>query len=121
MDGQTCQHCGYKHALCVHHIEGHSNDMDNLMTLCESCHLEWESVAQATKLTFAEWLYAPPYLDLLSFWRPFYIAGQTSDAYDGSEEEKALLRWAFERGTLADVSKVAARLREESFARKANY
>ena len=42
-DGYTCQICGAKHTrLEVHHIkyrsQGGTNDLYNLITLCESCH-----------------------------------------------------------------------------------
>lgn len=42
-DGYTCQICGAKHTrLEVHHIkyrsQGGTDDLDNLITLCESCH-----------------------------------------------------------------------------------
>lgn len=42
-DNYTCQHCGAKNVrLEVHHIkyrsQGGSDDLDNLITLCEDCH-----------------------------------------------------------------------------------
>ena len=42
-DSYTCQHCGAKNKrLEVHHIkyrsQGGSDDLDNLITLCEDCH-----------------------------------------------------------------------------------
>ena len=42
-DNYTCQHCGAKNTrLEVHHIifrsQGGSDDLDNLITLCERCH-----------------------------------------------------------------------------------
>lgn len=42
-DNYTCQHCGTKNTrLEVHHIkyrsQGGSDDLDNLITLCEDCH-----------------------------------------------------------------------------------
>ena len=42
-DNYTCQHCGAKNTrLEVHHIlfrsQGGSDDLDNLITLCEKCH-----------------------------------------------------------------------------------
>ena len=42
-DNYTCQHCGARHTrLEVHHIvfrsQGGSDDLDNLITLCEDCH-----------------------------------------------------------------------------------
>jgi len=46
-DNFTCQFCGSHDNLVVHHIVAYeickSNDLDNLITLCRSCHykLEW--------------------------------------------------------------------------------
>ena len=43
-DGQKCVRCGSEENLCVHHIDGtgeHENpnhDLDNLATLCGTCH-----------------------------------------------------------------------------------
>ena len=41
-DNWTCRACGNKHRLEVHHIaklrHGGTNDIDNLITLCASCH-----------------------------------------------------------------------------------
>lgn len=43
-DNYTCQKCGSTNDLHVHHIkyrsEGGSNDISNLITLCEECHYE---------------------------------------------------------------------------------
>ena len=44
-DNYTCQECGYtqeqlRYKLCVHHIDYNkqNNNLDNLITLCRSCH-----------------------------------------------------------------------------------
>lgn len=46
-DNYTCQHCGSKEDLAVHHIDGNgvttprnqrNNNVDNLITLCRACH-----------------------------------------------------------------------------------
>ena len=46
-DGFACCHCRTQSDLCVHHIDGNgttspresrNNSLDNLMTLCRSCH-----------------------------------------------------------------------------------
>lgn len=43
-DSHTCQQCGDKDNLHVHHIvyrgNGGTDDPDNLTTLCETCHAE---------------------------------------------------------------------------------
>jgi 5-methylcytosine-specific restriction endonuclease McrA len=46
-DEYTCQICGSKEKLVVHHIDGtgrgnemHNNDLDNLITICRGCHAE---------------------------------------------------------------------------------
>lgn len=45
-DNYICQRCGFKDDLCVHHIDMDKfhNTVDNLITLCRSCHakLHWE-------------------------------------------------------------------------------
>jgi len=37
-DRHTCQECGSQEDLVVHHINGPSDDPDNLITLCRQCH-----------------------------------------------------------------------------------
>jgi phage terminase large subunit GpA-like protein len=41
-DGYACRHCGSTDDLCVHHVTPwhltHDNSLDNLLTLCRSCH-----------------------------------------------------------------------------------
>lgn len=43
-DGRRCQNCGAAGRLEAHHItpisEGGTNDLDNLTTLCRSCHID---------------------------------------------------------------------------------
>ena len=42
--GNACKFCGYTGMLEVHHIipvcDGGTNDLDNLILLCELCHCE---------------------------------------------------------------------------------
>lgn len=52
-DGYTCQHCGeHETRLNAHHIKSFSRyiaeryDLDNGLTLCESCHLELHEESQ---------------------------------------------------------------------------
>lgn len=46
-DSYTCQHCGKKESLDVHHKkayrEVHDNSLGNLITLCRQCHVEVEN------------------------------------------------------------------------------
>jgi 5-methylcytosine-specific restriction endonuclease McrA len=41
-DNYTCQSCGKKRSLDVHHIDSnkHNNSESNLILLCRSCHLK---------------------------------------------------------------------------------
>jgi len=48
-DGSECQYCFAEDDLLVHHIHpvndgGAKYDMDNLVTLCRSCHMTWEGL-----------------------------------------------------------------------------
>jgi 5-methylcytosine-specific restriction endonuclease McrA len=44
LDGQKCRECGSTNRLHVHHIiekcKGGTNDINNLITLCNDCHKE---------------------------------------------------------------------------------
>jgi len=48
----------------VHHIvplaDGGSNDEDNLIVLCHSCHEEWHAHCEDGKTTFSEWMSRTP-------------------------------------------------------------
>ena len=66
-DERTCQRCGRYHEveLHLHHVLPHSqggpDTAENLVTLCEFCHREWEAVASdLADLTFDEWRRLPP-------------------------------------------------------------
>jgi len=43
-DSRTCQKCGSKHNIVVHHIDPYkdskNNRLSNLVTLCRSCHID---------------------------------------------------------------------------------
>ena len=41
--GKTCEGCGTKTNLDIHHLDSNpaNNSLDNLMTLCSSCHAKW--------------------------------------------------------------------------------
>ena len=45
---------------------GGTDELDNLVTLCDSCHAEWHAIEGA--YSFTEWLHRPPLLMLLAFW-----------------------------------------------------
>lgn len=69
-DNHHCQKCQQAQGeLHVHHIiprdQGGSDELENLITLCASCHLEWESIMLATHLDFEKWLPLPPAYRLL--------------------------------------------------------
>ena len=46
-DNYTCQRCGSKKLICIHHIDktgrsvqnNHNNKLENLITLCRKCHI----------------------------------------------------------------------------------
>jgi len=50
-DGYICQVCGSRESLIVHHMVpirmGGTHSLDNLMTLCRSCHNRWEGKIDA--------------------------------------------------------------------------
>lgn len=54
-DNFTCQMCGSEHQLIVHHLdesgclETPNNELDNLITLCRSCHAKLHSLYRAMK------------------------------------------------------------------------
>ena len=78
-DGGKCRKCGRyaqpdrKETLHAHHIiaemDGGECTPDNLITLCEHCHKEWHFAETVTKIPFATWLQAPPYLALFAGWQ----------------------------------------------------
>lgn len=78
-DGGKCRKCGRcaqpdrKETLHAHHIiaemDGGECTPYNLITLCEHCHKEWHFVESVTKIPFATWLQAPPYLALFAGWQ----------------------------------------------------
>ncbi len=62
-DNYTCQKCGqWQGELHVHHIIPLSEDgpdtLENVIVLCVSCHMEWESAYFG--IEFSEWLTLPP-------------------------------------------------------------
>lgn len=40
--------------------DGGSDRMENLITLCATCHAEWEGLEQTLILTFDRWMELPP-------------------------------------------------------------
>lgn len=72
-DNFTCQCCGSKRKLEVHHLNGYNWDIDgrldvkNVVTLCEKCHKNFHykyGKQNTTKEQFEEWLgYTVNYLD----------------------------------------------------------
>lgn len=73
-DAHTCQKCGRKGKLELHHIkpitEGQDDTVENLVSLCSRCHREWEHVVYAPtsgQINFSAWLQLPLAFDLVSF------------------------------------------------------
>lgn len=69
-DDHACVKCGSSEDLHAHHIQPRdqdgSDEVDNLMTLCGGCHLEWELfVAGNTDLD--AWLNLLPLRNILNF------------------------------------------------------
>jgi 5-methylcytosine-specific restriction endonuclease McrA len=50
-DGRRCRRCETRHQLTAHHIrpreDGGSDDLSNLITLCENCH-DWAEIETAS-------------------------------------------------------------------------
>ena len=69
---ENCQKCMRADGLNVHHIisrdEGGTDDLDNLIILCEICHYEWEWLVHRTPLTFLEWMQVPPLINMLTIY-----------------------------------------------------
>jgi hypothetical protein len=64
-DGYACTKCLRSHHLQVHHLDPRrkkgSDEPDNLVTLCETCHQEWTVLdLKGASLVFADWLELPP-------------------------------------------------------------
>ena len=60
-DQCRCLKCGSSNRLTVHHLtpvrDGGPNTVDNLVTLCESCHRAWNQLeAKHIVLSFDAWL-----------------------------------------------------------------
>lgn len=69
----SCRKCGLTDILHVHHIkercQGGQDIPDNLVTLCEPCHLEWTYNEPASAIaTFEAWLEVPPVRRLVALW-----------------------------------------------------
>jgi hypothetical protein len=65
-DNHICRKCSKNEKLCLHHIipvaDGEQIDtLENLITLCERCHQEWEVIVyrRTGGVTFEEWLEIP--------------------------------------------------------------
>lgn len=82
-DGYKCQKCGRiaRTGQDVHHIthviDGGSDDPDNLITLCHSCHEEWHFITRRMpKLDFRAWLDIPSAASAIHF----FVFGVANDA-----------------------------------------
>lgn len=68
-DEVTCQKCGRRDRLNIHHIQAVQDDGkdedNNLITLCVPCHREWELIEMITTIPFDVWLPLPTYSVLL--------------------------------------------------------
>lgn len=62
-DNEKCRKCCRQDQLQLHHLtprRSKGDDVpDNLITLCLSCHAEWEMLDQIVHITFDEWLPLP--------------------------------------------------------------
>ena len=62
-DDRLCRKCALGDGLEVHHItervDGGSDEIENLITLCFSCHGEW-TACEPDGVSFYEWLKLPP-------------------------------------------------------------
>lgn len=70
-DGYRCKKCGRPQVLDVCPIialsHGGSEEPENLVTLCESCHDEWRALEAGSVYPFKAWLRKPPLIVLL-YW-----------------------------------------------------
>ena len=84
-DGGRCRKCGRTHGLEAHHIiprrEDGTDDLENLATLCSSCHIEWECVEASLTTSFTEWLTVPP----IGVFVAAYLDGDWSARYTAAD------------------------------------
>lgn len=68
-DGQRCVKCNRSTDLDVHHVhavgDGGTDEPENLVTLCKTCHLEWHVFERVCTIPFQEWVTYPPVHQLI--------------------------------------------------------
>jgi hypothetical protein len=90
-DQHCCQKCYKTKKLEIHHIiplsSGEQIDtLENLITLCNRCHDEWDMIFTRTKgVDFHAWLKIPPAIHIIAafareeWWKDEFTAKQTRD------------------------------------------
>ena len=85
-DDRRCRKCQASTDLEVHHIKerscGGSNELENLITLCSPCHLEWTYAEPSVEvMTFDVWLTVPPARYLIGVWIHAWPSDKSAAAF----------------------------------------
>ena len=96
-DGYICRKCGESQRLCLHHIipvvKVQIDTEENLVTLCEWCHKEWEYtiyLRSGEAIRFWDWLAIPRVLTLISL---FSCEKIWTEDVSARELRELLVRW----------------------------
>jgi len=68
-------------------MDGGTNDLNNLVTLCSVCHDEWEMVEKVSRMSFDTWLLLPTALQLL-----YAFMREWPDDVSAREAQQAILQ-----------------------------
>jgi len=55
-------------------MDGGKDSLENCITLCTECHLEWHFAERITAVSFDDWMHTPTYRRSLAFWKTFVNA-----------------------------------------------
>lgn len=94
-DNHRCRKCHRTKKLHLHHIipvaQEQIDTEENLITLCNHCHDEWEHIiyAQTTKLDFYQWLEIPPAAELVV---AFTNGNQWTDDITAKDARNSILK-----------------------------
>lgn len=85
-DGHRCRKCGAGDDLQAHHKHerslGGPDTLENLITLCGSCHDEWTVLEPPSAvMTFDAWLTIPPSRYLIVAWMTKWPEGKSAAAF----------------------------------------
>ncbi len=80
-----CRKCGARDDLDVHHklerVFGGSDDPENLITLCSTCHMEWTFCEPGGPIDFETWRRQPPARFLIGVFASEWPTDISADAF----------------------------------------